>query len=56
MDVDAASTTGPKKPRSKREVKRLQDARATRQVNTSRKRPRNMVTFPPKPGRKNSKK
>ncbi|KAF7189958.1 hypothetical protein HII31_08780 [Pseudocercospora fuligena] len=45
-DVDMDAST--KKTRSKREVKRLQEARAQRQEKKSRKRARNQVSFPSK--------
>ncbi|KXS96310.1 hypothetical protein AC579_9184 [Pseudocercospora musae] len=45
-DVDMDAST--KKTRSKREVKRLQEARAQRQERKSRKKARNQVAFPSK--------
>ncbi|KXS99057.1 hypothetical protein AC578_6966 [Pseudocercospora eumusae] len=51
-DVDMDASTKP--TRSKREVKRLQEARAQRQEKKSRKRARNQVAFPKKkkPGKR----
>lgn len=45
MEIDHDASTA-KTPRSKREVKRLQEARAQKQIRKSRKKPRNQVAFP----------